>query len=152
MICNTFAVKTTHTATSVITALAAAATALAPAATADPNLATYSNAAGTVRCEIYQVGGITETICVSDTARQNQPECNPPEQLIPAVTVGRDFVGTSCCNQGFVGQPQKLNPLQVQRFGTATVIPGFSGNLYVLDIARRALVRAGSANVVLFKI
>ena len=26
------------------------------------------------------------------------------------------------------------------------------GNLYVLDIARRALVRAGSTNVVLFKI
>ena len=144
--------KMAHTATSVITALAVAATALAPAATADPNLATYSNAAGTVRCEIYQVGGSAETICVSDTARQTQPECNPPEQLIPAVTVGRDFVGTSCWNQGFVGQPQKLNPLQVQRFGTATVIPGFSGNLYVLDIARRALVRAGSANVVLFKI
>ena len=116
--------KMTHTATSVITALAAAATALAPAATADSNLATYSNAAGTVRCEIYQVGGSTETICVSDTARQTQPECNPPEQLIPAVTVGRDFVGTSCWNQGFVGQPQKLHPLQVQRFGTATVIPG----------------------------
>lgn len=144
--------KMTHTTTAAAVALAAAATALAPAATADPNVATYSNAAGNVRCEIYQVDGSTETICVSDTARQTQPECNPPEQLIPAVTVGRDFVGTNCWNQGVVGQPQKLSPLQVQRFGTATVIPGFSGNLYVLDIARRALVRAGSTNVVLFKI
>lgn len=141
----------TKTAPIVATAtLIVAAVALAPAASA--NSAAYSNTAGDVRCEIYQVDGSTETICVSDTARQTQPECNPPEQLIPAVTVGRDFVGTNCWNQGFVGQPQKLNPLQVQRFGTATVIPGFSGNLYVLDIARRALVRAGSANVVLFKI
>lgn len=144
--------KTTHTATTIVAALAATTATLAPAATANPNVATYSNAAGNVRCEIYQVDGSTETICVSETARQTQPECNPPEQLIPAVTVGRDFVGTNCWNQGFVGQPQKLSPLQVQRFGTATVIPGFSGNLYVLDIARRTLVRAGSTNVVLFKI
>lgn len=144
--------KTTHTATTIVAALAATTATLAPAATANPNVATYSNAAGNVRCEIYQVDGSTETICVSETARQTQPECNPPEQLIPAVTVGRDFVGTNCWNQGFVGQPQKLSPLQVQRFGTATVIPGFSGNLYVLDIARRALARAGSTNVVLFKI
>lgn len=152
MICNTFAMKTTHTAATIVAALAATTATLAPAATADPNVATYSNAAGNVRCEIYQVDGSTETICVSETARQTQPECNPPEQLIPAVTVGRDFVGTNCWNQGFVGQPQKLSPLQVQRFGTATVIPGFSGNLYVLDIARRTLVRAGSTNAVLFKI
>lgn len=144
--------KTTHTAATIVAALAATTATLAPAATADPNVATYSNAAGNVRCEIYQVDGSTETICVSETARQTQPECNPPEQLIPAVTVGRDFVGTNCWNQGFVGQPQKLSPLQVQRFGTATVIPGFSGNLYVLDIARRTLVRAGSTNAVLFKI
>lgn len=79
--------KMTHT-TTLVAALAATTAALAPAATADPNVATYSNAAGNVRCEIYQVDGSTETICVSDTARQTQPECNPPEQLIPAVTVG----------------------------------------------------------------
>ena len=126
------------------------AAALVPSAAADPNLATYSNATGDVRCEMYQTEAGTETICVSETARQTQPECNPPQQLIPAVTVNRDFVGTNCWNQGFVGQPQKLNPLQVRRFGTATVIPGFSGNLYVLDITRRALVRAGSTNTVLF--
>lgn len=150
MNCNTRVMQITKTTPIVTAATLIAAAALAPAASA--NIATYSNTSGDVRCEIYQVDGSTETICVSDTARQTQPECNPPEQLIPAVTVGRDFVGTNCWNQGFVGQPQKLNPLQVQRFGTATVIPGFSGNLYVLDIARRALVRAGSANVVLFKI
>ncbi len=137
-------------ATASLAASALFAATLVPSAAADPNLATYSNATGDVRCEMYQTEAGTETICVSETARQTQPECNPPQQLIPAVTVSRDFVGTNCWNQGFVGQPQKLNPLQVRRFGTATVIPGFSGNLYVLDITRRALVRAGSTNTVLF--
>lgn len=127
------------------------AAALAPSAAADPNLATYSNAAGNVRCEMYQTEAGTETICVSETARKAQPECNPPSHLIPAVTIGRDFVGTNCWNQGFVGQPKRLSPLQVQRFGSTFTVPGFSGNMYVFDIARLALVRAGSANAVIWK-
>jgi len=127
-----------------------AAAALAPAASA--NTATYSNAAGNVRCEIYQIQGTTKTICVSDTARQTQPECNPPGQLIPAVSIGPGSTETHCWNQGFTGVPQKLNPLQVKQFGSAVVIPGFSGNLYVLDTVHRAVIRAGSANTVLFKL
>ena len=127
------------------------AAAVAPAAAADPNLATYSNAAGNVRCEMYQSASGIDTICVSDTARKTQPECNPPSHLIPAVTISRNFTGTNCWNQGFVGQPKRLGPLQVQRFGSTFTVPGFSGNLYVFDIARLALVRAGSANAVIWK-
>ena len=126
-----------------------AAVALSP--TASANTATYSNAAGNVRCEMYQTEAGTDTICVSDTARKTQPECNPPSHLIPAVTISRNFTGTNCWNQGFVGQPKRLGPLQVQRFGSTFTVPGFSGNLYVFDIARLALVRAGSANAVIWK-
>ena len=138
----------TKTAPIVTAATLIAAAALAPAASA--NTATYSNAAGNVRCEIYQIQGTTKTICVSDTARQTQPECNPPGQLIPAVSIGPGSTETHCWNQGFTGVPQKLNPLQVKQFGSAVVIPGFSGNLYVLDTVHRAVIRAGSANTVLF--
>lgn len=126
------------------------AAALAPAASA--NIATYSNTAGDVRCEIYQIHGTTKTICVSDAARKAQPECNPPEQLIPAVSVGDGSAVTHCWNQGFTGVPQKLNPLQVKQFGSAYIAPDFSGNLYVLDVAHRAVVRAGATNQVLFKL
>lgn len=140
----------TKTAPIVTAATLIAAAALAPAASA--NTATYSNAAGNVRCEIYQIQGTTKTICVSDTARQTQPECNPPGQLIPAVSIGPGSTETHCWNQGFTGVPQKLNPLQVKQFGSAVVIPGFSGNLYVLDTVHRAVIRAGSANTVLFKL
>ena len=88
-----------------------AAAALAPAASA--NIATYSNTSGDVRCEIYQIHGTTKTICVSDPARKAQPECNPPEQLAPAVSVGDGSAAVHCWNQGFTNPPQKLNPLQV---------------------------------------
>ena len=127
-----------------------AAAALAPAASA--NTATYSNAAGNVRCEIYQIQGTTKTICVSDTARQTQPECNPPEQLAPAVSVGGGSAAVHCWNQGFTNPPQKLNPLQVKQLGSAYIAPDFSGNLYVADIATRAVIRAGATNQVLFKL
>ena len=129
----------------------AAAVALSPTASAS-DIATYSNAAGNVRCEMYQSSSGTDTICVSDTARKTQPECNPPSHLIPSVSISRDFTGTGCWNQGFVGQPKKLNPLQFQQFGPVIVVPGFSGNLYVFDTARLALIRAGSANSVIWKL
>ena len=140
----------TKTAPIVTAATLIAAAALAPAASA--NTATYSNTSGDVRCEIYQIQGTTKTICVSDTARQTQPECNPPEQLIPAVSVGDGSAVTHCWNQGFTGVPQKLNPLQVKQLGSAYIAPDFSGNLYVADIATRAIIRAGATNQVLFKL
>ena len=133
-------------------AILTATAALTPTAAAQNTTATYSNQAGNIRCEVYQVGGETKTICVSDTARTTQPECNPPEQLIPAVTIDTNFVGTNCWNQGFTGQPKKLNPLQVQRFGSAFIVPGFTGELYVFDTANIALVRAGSTNSVIWKL
>ncbi|OHQ51914.1 hypothetical protein HMPREF2617_02635 [Corynebacterium sp. HMSC070H05] len=74
-------------------AILTATAALAPSAAAQNNVGTYSNQNGNVRCESYQVGGETKTICVSDTARKTQPECNPPEQLIPAVSISRGFTG-----------------------------------------------------------
>ncbi|GAA3511664.1 hypothetical protein NUW87_10775 [Corynebacterium pilbarense] len=140
----------TKTAPIVATATLIAAAALAPAASA--NSAAYSNTAGDVRCEIYQLQGTTKTICVSDTARQTQPECNPPGQLIPAVSVGAGSAEVHCWNQGFTNPPQKLNPLQVKQLGSAYIAPDFSGNLYVADIATRAVIRAGTANQVLFKL
>ena len=140
----------TKTAPIVTAATLIAAAALAPAASA--NTATYSNAAGNVRCEIYQIQGTTKTICVSDTARQTQPECNPPGQLAPAVSVGDGSAAVHCWNQGFTNPPQKLNPLQVKQLGSAYIAPDFSGNLYVADIATRAVIRAGATNQVLFKL
>ena len=89
---------------------------------------------------------------MSDTARQTQPECNPPGQLIPAVSIGPGSTETHCWNQGFTNVPQKLNPLQVKQLGTAYIAPDFSGNLYVADIATRAIIRAGATNQVLFKL
>ena len=140
----------TKTAPIVTAATLIAAAALAPAASA--NTATYSNAAGNVRCEIYQIQGTTKTICVSDTARQTQPECNPPGQLAPAVSVGDGSAAVHCWNQGFTNPPQKLSPLQVKQLGSAYIAPDFSGNLYVADIATRAVIRAGATNQVLFKL
>lgn len=130
--------------------LIAAAAVLAPAASA--NNAAYSNSAGDVRCEIYQVNGTTKTVCMSDPARKAQPECNPPGQLAPAVSVGGGSAEVHCWNQGFTNVPQKLNPLQVKQLGTAYIAPDFSGNLYVADIATRAIIRAGATNQVLFKL
>ena len=140
----------TKTAPIVTAATLIAAAALAPAASA--NIATYSNTSGDVRCEIYQIHGTTKTICVSDAARKAQPECNPPGQLIPAVSVGYGSAAVHCWNQGFTNPPQKLNPLQVKQLGSAYIAPDFSGNLYVADIATRAVIRAGATNQVLFKL
>ena len=101
---------------------------------------------------MYQSEAGTDTICVSDTARKTQPECNPPEQLAPAVSVGGGSAAVHCWNQGFTNPPQKLNPLQVKQLGSAYIAPDFSGNLYVADIATRAVIRAGAINQVLFKL
>lgn len=140
----------TKTPTTLIATTLITAAALAPAASA--NSAAYSNTSGDVRCEIYQVQGTTKTICVSDPARKAQPECNPPGQLAPAVSVGGGSAAVHCWNQGFTNPPQKLNPLQVKQLGSAYIAPDFSGNLYVADIATRAVIRAGATNQVLFKL
>lgn len=140
--------------TPVVVSAALAAVLLSPVAGAQvaQSTLTVSNSAGNVRCEIVTYSnGATETLCVSDTARQTQPECNPAGQLIPAIAIQEKFVGRKCWNQGFSYQPQKMGTLQVRSQGSAHVFQGFSGNLYVFDTARLALVRAGSANTVLFQ-
>lgn len=112
----------------------------------------YSNSANTVRCYISTNDGKTYTMCVSDIGRDHQPECNPPEHLIPRVGIEPNWVGTACWNQGFGIEPTPLKPLQIQRHGSATVIPGFNGDLYVFDVAKLALIRAGKANSLILSI
>lgn len=109
----------------------------------------FGNADNTVRCNIATNNGQTYTLCTSDIGRAAQPACNPPNELVPSVAIEPNYVGASCWNQGFDGVT-RLQPLQIRSLGTATVIPGFTGSLYVLDLAQRALVRAGSANKVIF--
>ncbi|MEH0147704.1 hypothetical protein V6D40_08540 [Corynebacterium sp. Q4381] len=119
----------------------------APAHAADSQV--FGNAKNTVRCSLTTEGGNTFALCTSDIGRGAQPECNPPNELVPSVAIEPEYVGTSCWNQGF-DRVTRLQPLQIRSFGTATVIPGFTGSLYVLDLAQRALVRAGTANKVIF--
>ena len=136
--------RTTTVLGTAVLAAGLATAAFAPNAAANPNY--VSNANNTVRC--YMTEG--ETLCVSDIGRDAQPECNPPGHLIPAVSIQRNWVGTKCWNQGFDGQPMRLNPLQIHVNGSRVVIPGLAGELYVLDVAKPALVRAGAHNAVLF--
>ena len=109
----------------------------------------FSNADGSVICQTTQLDTTHETLCVSDKARAAQPECNPKDILIPAIAIQDKFVNLKCWNQGFE-QPERLSPFQVRRHGSATIIPGFSGSLYVFDSARFALIRAGERNAVIF--
>lgn len=127
------------------------AVALTPASAQPANPVLVSNAANSVRCQlITDEHGQTFTLCVSDIARQSQPECNPPAELIPAVKIEPGYAGTSCWNQGFGIAPTPLQPLQFRSHGTAVVTAGFGGDQYVFDFARLALIRAGATNTVFF--
>lgn len=133
--------------TSIIASAALAATvALAPQAAAAPQF--VSNSDNSVRCALYD----GETLCVSDRARASQPQCNPKGELIPAVSVQRKWVGTKCWNQGFERQPSRLQPFQVFTHGSRVVFPSPTGDLYVLDMTKPALIRAGGVNAVLFSL
>lgn len=144
--------RTTFTVAAATALTAAAFTATPASAQSTSNIKQFTNSANTVRCQIITDAGKTYTRCVSDVGHGKQPECNPPEHLIPAVAIEPNFTGTSCWNQGLDGEPTPLKPLQIARHGTATVIPGISGDLYVFDSAKLALIRAGRANSVLFSI
>lgn len=130
------------------TALAAGlgTVALAPQAAAAAQF--VANSDNSVRCALYD----GETLCVSDRARKSQPECNPKGELIPAVSIQRKWVGTKCWNQGFERQPSRLQPFQVYNHGNRVVFSSPTGDLYVLDMAKPALVRAGGVNAVLFSL
>lgn len=147
------AIKRTPLTVAATTALAAATlTALPANAQTGMDVRVFSNSANTVRCQVITQGGKTFTRCVSDIGREKQPECNPPEQLIPSVSIEPNYTGTNCWNQGFGIEPTALKPFQIQRHGSATVIPGISGDLYVFDIAKLALIRAGKANSVVLSV
>lgn len=138
----------TRSASTAAAALLAASSFTAPAYAADTEYKVFGNANNTVRCSIATDNGETYTLCTSDIGRAAQPACNPPNELVPSVAIEPNYVGTSCWNQGFE-RVILLKPLQIRSLGTATVIPGFTGSLYVLDLAQRALVRAGTANKVI---
>lgn len=132
-------------------AIAAAALITVPAANAASNII-VSNSAGNVTCQVFVDGNGTHTLCVSDIARGSQPQCNPPAQLIPAVSLNTGGARTHCWNQGFERAPERLAPLQIRTHGSATVIPWFDGSLYVFDAAKLGLIKAGGVNQVLFKL
>jgi len=120
--------------------------ALAPEAAAAAQF--VANSDNSVRCALYD----GETLCVSDRARKSQPQCNPKGELIPAVSIQRKWVGTKCWNQGFERQPSRLQPFQVYNHVNRVVFSSPTGDLYILDMAKPALVRAGGVNAVLFSL
>lgn len=138
--------RTTSIIASAALAAGLATAALAPQAAAAPQF--VANFDNSVRCGLYD----GETLCVSDRARKSQPQCNPPGQLAPAVSIQRKWVGTKCWNQGFERQPSRLQPFQVHTHGNRFVFASPTGDLYVLDTAKPALVRAGGVNAVLFSL
>lgn len=145
--CLVMRITFSRLATVATSAVIATSVLAAPAHASDYQV--FGNANNTVRCSIATENGKTYTLCTSDIGRAAQPECNPPNELVPSVAIEPKYVGVSCWNQGFEGVTP-LKPLQIRKLGSATVIPGFTGSLYVLDLAQRALVRAGSANKVFF--
>lgn len=126
----------------------AAITVAAPAA--DASTHTYSNQKDDVRCEIYNTPQGHTTLCVYDKARKVQPECNPPQALIPTVKAEKNWVGTMCWNQGFTQPPEKLSPMSVRSGGGATVFAAPGGDLFVFNTVKMALIQVGSTNKVLF--
>lgn len=146
-------IKRTPLTVAAATALTAATISALPAnAQTNMEIKVFSNSANTVRCQVITEGGKTFTRCVSDIGREKQPECNPPEQLIPSVSIEPNYTGTNCWNQGFGIEPTALKPFQIRRHGSATVIPGINGDLYVFDIAKLAFIRAGKDNSAIFSI
>lgn len=132
--------------TAILASAALATAALAPQAEAAPQF--VANSDNSVRCALYD----GETLCVSERARKSQPQCNPRGQLAPAVSIQRKWVGTKCWNQGFERQPQRLQPFQVHNHGTRFVFASPTGDLFVLDMTKPALIRAGAVNAVLFSL
>ncbi|PZO97831.1 MAG: hypothetical protein DI609_12200 [Corynebacterium urealyticum] len=138
----------THAALAISAAALAAAAFAAPTAQASTH--TYSNQGGDVRCEIYDYPTSHTTLCVSDAARPAHPECNPPQQLIPAIKVEKGWVGELCWNQGFTQPPEKLSPMSVRNGGGTTVFAAPGGDLFVFDTIKMALIQVGKTNRVLF--
>lgn len=145
-------IKRTAFAAAAATALTAATFSTLPANAQPMDARLFTNSANTVRCEIVTNDGKTFTLCTSDIGRDKQPECNPPNELVPSVYIYPNAIDVACWNQGFGTQPTALKPFQIQRHGTATVIPSPTGDLYVFDSAKFTLIRAGKANSVIFSL
>ncbi|MDO5513442.1 hypothetical protein [Corynebacterium sp.] len=108
----------------------------------------FTNAAGNVRCDVVMTEDGPHVICVSDGARQTMPECNPPEEKIPAVTVfgnGPGVVG--CWNQGLIGTKQVLGAGQLGNAHGVTVFADPMGGLHVLSGSLNYVAYAGPTSV-----
>ncbi|HHU68298.1 hypothetical protein [Corynebacterium sp.] len=115
-----------------------------PSASAAEGDVQFTNAAGDVRCDVVMSDAGPSVICVSDGARGTMPECNPPEEKIPAVTVspgGRGVVG--CWNQGLTGPKQALGPGQLGNAHGITVFADPFGGLHVLSGSLNYVAYAG---------
>ncbi|QGU07870.1 hypothetical protein COCCU_09730 [Corynebacterium occultum] len=96
----------------------------------------YTNAAGDVRCTFYPRAEGTHVLCVSDApgSRAANPECNPPQALIPSLVINtRNETFTNCWNQGMDGTPQALQPGQSRNIGTKSVFADPAGGLVIWD-------------------
>lgn len=108
----------------------------------------FTNAAGDVRCDVVMTQDGPHVICVSDGARTTMPECNPPEELIPAVIVSGNGPGVvGCWNQGLVGAPQTLGPGQLGNAHGITVFADPMGGLHVLSGSLNYVAYAGPNTV-----
>lgn len=108
----------------------------------------FTNAAGDVRCDVVMTQNGPHVICVSDGARQTMPECNPPEEKIPAVIVSGNGPGVvDCWNQGLVGEKQALGAGQLGNAHGITVFADPMGGLHVLSGSLNYVAYAGPSTV-----
>ena len=76
------------------------------------------------------------------------PECNPPEEKIPAVVVSGNGPGVvGCWNQGLVGEKQALGAGQLGNAHGITVFADPMGGLHVLSGSLSYVAYAGPSTV-----
>jgi len=116
----------------------------ASAASAAEGDVQFTNAAGDVRCDVVMTEDGPHVICVSDGARKTMPECNPPEEKIPAVIVEPGAAGVvGCWNQGLTGPEQALGPGQLGNAHGVSVFADPFGGLHVLSESLNYVAYAG---------
>ncbi|GAB3690790.1 hypothetical protein [Corynebacterium nasicanis] len=108
----------------------------------------FTNTAGNVRCDVVMTQDGPHVICVSDGARKTMPECNPPEEKIPAVIVAGNGPGVvGCWNQGLTGPKRALGAGQVGNAHGITVFADPMGGLHVLSGSLNYVAYAGTTTV-----
>jgi hypothetical protein len=104
-----------------------------PPAPPTPPASAFSNGDGTVRCEVLPENGTVSCIVTSQQAREKMPECAPPGQLEPSVTVTRDEGRVECRNQGLTAEPELLPAGQERVVDDWTVTASDDGSLAIFD-------------------